>query len=520
MQITPKYLFLCILFHYLFDFYSVTMSSKRKVLSIEDKVSVIRAIESGGKMCDVSRLLGLPRTTVSTIWQSKEKISKAAAQGNSLKKLRVPTFDQIDRAMLQWFQQQRAKHVPLSGPIVKAKAEVFAQQLDIKDFKASEGWLYRFKRRHGITYGQISGEARDVNRYVTNGWLDKVWPELQARYPPENIFNADETGVFFKMTPDKTLKFKNEKCVGGKMSKERITVLVAANMSGTVKRKLLVIGKSKNPRCFKHIKRLPVTYKANKSAWMTSQLFEEEVRKWDADLKDRKILLLLDNCPAHPRICNLKNIELAFFPANTTSVLQPMDQSVIKSFKSHYRKKVLMEIIDSDGKVSINMLTAVDLLSKAWDEVTPATIQHSFRHAGLTHTTQELVPESSEEDLPLSEWVKQFVMPVFFEPEAIENFVEVDDNLVTSSEMSDEDILIAVQGEHEEREDEEDEEMVESEPPTIQQALEAAKLLSGFFKTHDFTVAEVRQVDQIEDKVRGALWRSRKVQTKLTDYFK
>lgn len=135
------------------------------------------------------------------------------------------------------------------------------------------------------------------------------------------------------MTPDKTLKFKGEKCVGGKLSKERITVLVAANMSGTEKRKLLVIGKSKNPRCFKNIKQLPVTYKANKSAWMTSQIFEEEVRKWDAELKSRKILLLVDNCPAHPIISNLRNIELAFFPANTTSILQPMDQSVIKSLK-------------------------------------------------------------------------------------------------------------------------------------------------------------------------------------------
>lgn len=66
---------------------------------------------------------------------------------------------------------------------------------------------------------------------------------------------------------------------------------------------------------------------------MTSQIFEEEVRKWEAELKSRKILLLVDNCPAHPIISYLRNIELAFFPANTTSILQPQNQSVIKSLK-------------------------------------------------------------------------------------------------------------------------------------------------------------------------------------------
>jgi hypothetical protein len=38
------------------------------------------------------------------------------------------------------------------------------------------------------------------------------------------IFNADETGIFFRLTPDRTLKFKGEKCVSGKLSKDRITV--------------------------------------------------------------------------------------------------------------------------------------------------------------------------------------------------------------------------------------------------------------------------------------------------------
>ncbi|VVD04997.1 unnamed protein product, partial [Leptidea sinapis] len=111
-------------------------------------------------------------------------------------------------------------------------------------------------------------------------------------------------------------------------------------MDGTEK-KLMVIGKSKNPRRFKNIKKLPVTYKANKSAWMTSQLFEEKE---------------LRNCPAHPYISSLQNIELAFLPPKLTSVLQPMNHSVIKKLKGHYRRKLLMELVESKVKTSVNML--------------------------------------------------------------------------------------------------------------------------------------------------------------------
>ena len=35
----------------------------------------------------------------------------------------------------------------------------------------------------------------------------------------ENIYNADETGLFWHLTPQKSLVFKNKKCFGGKKSK-------------------------------------------------------------------------------------------------------------------------------------------------------------------------------------------------------------------------------------------------------------------------------------------------------------
>ncbi|KAE9540952.1 hypothetical protein AGLY_004197 [Aphis glycines] len=499
------------------------MASKRKALCVDQKVALIRAIEKGEKKSDVGKRFGFSPSTVATIWKNKDKILHAETEGSSCKKIRKPKFEDLDQAMLTWFHKQRCNNVPISGPVLKIKAEHFAQQLGIIDFKASEGWLGKFKQRHNITYGKISGEALNVDLNVTNSWLINVWPKLNEKYTLDNIFNADETGIFYKMIPDKTLKFKGEKCVGGKLSKERITAFVAANMSGTEKRKIMVIGKSKNPRCFKNIKRLPVTYKANKSAWMTSILFEEEIRKWDAELKGRKVLLLVDNCPAHPNLSNLMNIEMIFFPANTTSILQPMDQSVIKSLKGHYRKKILMEIIESDGNASINMLDAVNFLSKAWEEVTAETIRHSFRHAGLRSfaNAEEEIEQFENEDDTLSEWITQFNTPHTFTPEDLQNYVEIDENLVTTISLTDEEILNAVtKGEEEQKEDEEEAQPDEVVIPSIQQALDAAKLLEKYLLFNEDDPKLSQNMGEIHRKIQKQYWQNKKVQTKMTDYFK
>lgn len=492
------------------------LSKKRKVVTVEEKVSLIRAIEKGEKQTDVVRRTGLSQSTVATIWKDRRKWLDAEIQDGSKKKIRKPQYEDLDQAILQWFQQQRINHIPLSGPLIKTKAEFYATELGITDFKASEGWLSKWKQRHNINYGQINGEARDVDRTITDSWLEKVWPGLKARYSAEDIFNADETGLFYKLTPNKTLKFKSEKCIGGKLSKERITVLVAANMTGSVKRKLLVIGKSKSPRCFKNIKRLPVNYKANKSAWMTSQIFEEELRKWDSELKGKKILLLVDNCPAHPAITDLQNIELCFLPANTTSVLQPMDQSVIKSLKSHYRRRLLMGLVESNGNFKVTILDAVQMISRAWAEVTDKTIRHSFKHAGWL---EDQVSTEDDDELPLAVWARQFELPSTYASEELQDFENIDDTVATTAGVSDEDILNAVRVD--EDEDSEQEELdPEPEPvPTPQQALDAAKVLYKFFSHHEDDPVATNDVSRLEDKVRSLLWKTQKKQTTLKDFF-
>ena len=189
--------------------------------------------------------------------------------------------------------------------------------------------------RYDISFKTTSGEAKSVTKEMTAPCLETTLPTVLSRYPLENIFNGDEFGLFFQCLPNKTFHFKKDKCSGGKHSKVRLTGIAAGNAKGE-KLPMFVIGKSKNPRCFKGVKRIPCCYRAQQKRWMSSELFEEWVKELDQNFgsKKRKITLIIDNCTAHPDVPALEWVELIFLPPNTTSVTQPMDQGVIRGLKA------------------------------------------------------------------------------------------------------------------------------------------------------------------------------------------
>lgn len=520
------------------------VKKKRVCLSIKEKVDIISSIQNGTPQIEICRRKNLSKQTVSTIWTKRGKILVAAGNKSAnIKKLRNPLRQDVDSALLKWFQMQRSINNPVSGPILKAKAEELGRLLNSnEDFVCSTGWLERFKARHGIVSGKVSGEAADVDQNKVSDWVRNVWSNLRLSYSNEDIFNCDETGLFYKLTPDATLKFKGEKCIGGKQSKLRVTVLVCANMSGEEKRKLLVIGKYRNPRCMKNVQRLPVRYTANKRAWMTGKLFEEELHLWNAELrrKNRKILLLLDNCAAHPKL-EFSNIMLTFLPPNCTASLQPMDQGIIRCLKSHYRRRLMVKLLEASDrgeKFQLSLLDAIHMIAQSWDMVSSDTIRNCFKHSGIASRSYDFDEEDElplaewlrvnkevdvdEMDLPLSDWLKKYVSENATDNfPHLDNFVDVDDDLVTSETPSDLEIVSEVM--HQNQDEQNSGSGSDSEPensiPDHSEVSRAMKL----------TLRYLESLENVDNNVYNAglqvfnfLERQKPVakrQTTITDYF-
>ncbi|XP_029653916.1 tigger transposable element-derived protein 4-like [Octopus sinensis] len=106
------------------------------------------------------------------------------------------------------------------------KAKKVADLHGITDFKASNGWLSKLKKRNNIKLRTFHGESYMTNvnfEEEINSFISVIFTKLQE-YEPANIYNADETGIFYKNIPSKSVCQKNRP--GQQMLKDRFIVFL------------------------------------------------------------------------------------------------------------------------------------------------------------------------------------------------------------------------------------------------------------------------------------------------------
>lgn len=258
---------------------------------------------------------------------------------------------------------------------------------------------------------------------------------------------------------------------------------------------------------------------------MTSAIFVDYLEKWDRELirKNRKILLLVDNCPSHPEV-KLHNIMLHFFPPNVTSVLQPMDQGVIWSLKQIYRKQILIKIMETPESTNINksitILDAVNLLSLSWDEVSAQTIRNCFCHAGISKTVANtaIMESDPEDDLPLAELIR--INKLMFLKD-FEEFVNVDNNVAVREELPDTDLAnqSLQEAEVEVMEQDQDDD-IEEPAVTTEEALSCVQTLQRYFLQQESSSEMFSKLNKVKLILQNNYMKKHSVQSKITDFFK
>ncbi|XP_064461630.1 tigger transposable element-derived protein 4-like [Ornithodoros turicata] len=505
--------------------------SKRtsQALSLAKKVEILQEVEDGKLLkTEIARKFGIAKSTVCGIVKNRQKIMDAFSGSEfapKRKRMRTAAHKDLEDVLLAWIRQARSSNLPVSGVVLRAKAEEIALRLHVEGFSCSDGWLDRFRKRHGLVFRSIVGESADVNDAACTDWRSSRLKDLMEEYDAVDIYNVDETALYYQLLPQKTLTFSGDACTGGKHSKIRVTVLVGANMTGTDKLKLLVIGKSKSPRCFKNVRTLPATYAANSKAWMTQALFEQWLRDMDRCFarQKRNVLFLVDNCPGHGKVSGLAAIRLEFLPPNTTAKLQPMDQGVISSLKRHYRRSLLQRMLlcmENGKQYEVNLLSAVHLLSHAWEQVTEATIANSFRHAGFVRDScppEVFVKECEDsEDNNLCSTLSATLGA----PLDLAAYAAVDDNIASCRADTMDDIISEVLDAEAASDTEEDCEPTEVDVPqvTCEAADAALQVLSQFFESHEHTEGFLRSIGQMSSFITASQLKQQK-QKKITDWF-
>jgi centromere protein B len=72
-----------------------------------------------------------------------------------VKRMRMPTLITLDDAVYKWLSQLRSSGIAVRGTEIQAAAERLSKQMGLEQFKASSGWLFRFRRRHNISSKKI-----------------------------------------------------------------------------------------------------------------------------------------------------------------------------------------------------------------------------------------------------------------------------------------------------------------------------------------------------------------------------
>ena len=285
-----------------------------------------------------------------------------------------------------------------------AYLEKYKDDENSPEFNASKGFIYDFKKNHGITSRKCHTKRRPDNKKYDKKFADSM-SNLFANTSSKYIVNIDETAwetvpeglrAWHLVGEDHVVRYVNAN------EKEKITVVAAIAADGT-KLPLQFIAKGDSPQVIDtqigdvayHLK----TFSPN--GWTTSETFKEfllSVRNFYGFDDKNTIHVLLDVFRAHltddvKELADQLNIKMYLIPAGFTDMLQPLDKKIFGPMKTFARKLFRMRYTNDPNHRRTKLEACQDMV-RAWERLTPELIQESFKH--LHELENWTLPQPSE----------------------------------------------------------------------------------------------------------------------------
>ncbi|XP_053986721.1 jerky protein homolog-like [Hylaeus volcanicus] len=387
---------------------SAIHSKSHVFLTLQHRYDILRKLESGISQSELAKEYGVTDVTIRRIKSNAVQIRQQfhirqpiqISDVNDQDKSRLSQFDELNARLHTWFLNRRAIGFIVTDLLLQNRAKELNQELcGSSSFSASKGWLWRFKRRHGIRYFKHHRERTSANAGTAEELSQMFLRRLEEEnIKLQNVYNMDETGLLWKAVSQRLLVHAGEKAIpGNKAKKDRVTVGLCVNATGTHKLPPIFINRYEKPRVLKHCRdQLPVIFKSQKNAVMDRNVFADwlknhfrpAVRKQQFEKGTRgKVLLLLCNSECHALSPEDQtqddNFEIVFFPANEASYLQPMSQGIIETMKKSYRHRMVKKILECPGGVeefykNYDIKDCISVVNEAWIDVKQLDICKSW----------------------------------------------------------------------------------------------------------------------------------------------
>lgn len=350
----------------------------------------------------IASMFRVSQSQVSRIMKNKEAIM---TQWNRFatpdrKRCRLGKAGALEQKLVDWYKEAKKEDLPISGPILMEKAKSIGSEMGI-DFKPSAGWLGRWKDRNGVTLKRFKDKdgAPSVTK-VGNHWRRYMFTKATKDYSLQNVWVVDETVLIYNALPEHLQH-------GAVSGNDKISIILACNLAGTERKPPVIIG---NSQALNSVN-LPTPFQHHSESAVTLEFFSSWLKEWDRELhtKRKKIVVLMSKMPHHPENPHIFNINVTFFPPDTSTVLQPLQLGIMNVFKSLYRYQqlkyimaktqasekiglcsVLNQNVLSAHSLSVSLLDAIFMVHKAWRHVSPETIVKGVVKAGMSKDVDAL----------------------------------------------------------------------------------------------------------------------------------
>lgn len=321
-----------------------------------------------------AQILNVSQATLKTLLENRAALEGRREEANDGRGLAM-TLDNVEKCLYRFFVHANNANTLVTDDVLLGKAKAIAERFGLKNFVPNNAWLIYWKYKNGVTFRRVVDCNTDVRRLANEKWLLDLVQYARTNYDADSVYGLVETGLYHWVAGDSNAASTASSDGNGNRRVQRLSVVFLCNITGTVKKRPLVIDRDNNGNA------VATSFNALKTVHYMMFL-----KKWSHELGPNKILLVLDNRSMHPTVC-FRNIQVKYLPK---SVVHPLGQHIVRVARTYEEERCAQPTAAADNATMATTVRwdytvseYVSALLNTWDRVSPAVVQDCFRTVGF-----------------------------------------------------------------------------------------------------------------------------------------